>query len=114
MQSPEWAEAFSSKLKSESASLQLLATENFCFMLVALDFRKRRISQMVRIFLITAAATLSAGILPASAYTCAEWCSTYHCRMTEPARHRVCMNRCVASCRAVVTKRRARAHEQAE
>ncbi len=64
---------------------------------------------MMRVFLITVAAGLAAGMLPASAYTCEQWCSTYHCRMTEAGPHRVCMNRCVASCQVIVTKRRARA-----
>jgi hypothetical protein len=33
--------------------------------------------------------------------------------MTEPGPHRVCMNRCMASCRAIVAKRRARDHDRA-
>jgi hypothetical protein len=66
---------------------------------------------MMRVCLMTVAASLVAGILPASAYTCAEWCSTYHCRMTEAAPHRVCMNRCTASCRAIARKRRSQGHE---
>jgi hypothetical protein len=59
----------------------------------------------------TIAASLAAGILPASAYSCAEWCSTYHCRNAEPGPQRVCMNRCIASCRAIVAKRKARARD---
>jgi len=53
------------------------------------------------------AAGLAAGILPASAYSCAEWCSTYHCRKIEPGPQRVCMNRCIAARRMIVSKRTA-------
>ena len=59
---------------------------------------------MARILLATIAASLWAGTLPASAYSCAGWCSTYHCRMVEARRERVCMNRCVAACRMIVSK----------
>lgn len=67
---------------------------------------------MMRVLMITVAASLAAGIVPAAAYSCAEWCNTYHCRMTEPGPHRVCMNRCMASCRAIVSKRRSRDHDR--
>lgn len=66
---------------------------------------------MMRVFLITVAASLAAGILPASAYSCAEWCSTYHCTKPEPGAQRVCMNRCTAACRMIISKRRERAHD---
>jgi len=62
---------------------------------------------MMRVFLITVAVSLAAGIGPASALSCAQWCSKYHCRNAEAGPQRVCMNRCVASCRAVVRKRNA-------
>lgn len=65
---------------------------------------------MMRVFLVAVAASLAAQTLPASAYSCSEWCSAHRCRMTEPGPHRVCMNRCIAACRMIVTKRRARAH----
>jgi hypothetical protein len=67
---------------------------------------------MMRLFLLIMAAALTAGTVPASALTCAHWCSTYHCRMTEAAQHRVCMNRCIASCRAIVKKRGLHGREQ--
>jgi hypothetical protein len=66
---------------------------------------------MMRVCLITVAISLAAGILPASAYTCTEWCSTYHCKKAEVGPQRVCMNRCTASCRAIVAKRRERENE---
>jgi hypothetical protein len=65
---------------------------------------------MIRVFLITVAAGLAGGILPASAYSCAEWCSTYHCRKADPGPQRVCMNRCIAACRLIVSKRRSHGH----
>lgn len=61
---------------------------------------------MFRLFLISVVAGLAAGIIPASAYSCPEWCSTYHCRKTELGPQRICMNRCVAACRLIVSKRR--------
>jgi hypothetical protein len=61
---------------------------------------------MMRVSAMTIVASLAAGILPASAYSCAEWCSTYHCRRTELGPQRVCMNRCIAACRLIVSKRR--------
>jgi hypothetical protein len=67
---------------------------------------------MMRVFLLTVAVSLAAGILPAAAYSCAEWCSTYHCRKAEVGPQRVCMNRCTAACRAIVTKRRSRDHDR--
>lgn len=67
---------------------------------------------MIRVFLIAVVASLTAGILPASALTCAQWCRTNHCRVTEVTSHRVCMNRCIASCRAIVRKRSAQDNDQ--
>lgn len=68
---------------------------------------------MMRVFLIAAAAaSLAAGTLPASAYSCAQWCSTYHCRNSELRAQSVCMNRCTAACRMIVKKRRAREYDR--
>lgn len=64
---------------------------------------------MMRTFLIAAALGLSlvSETLPASAYSCAEWCRAYHCNgQMQAGPARVCMNRCVAACRIIVSKRR--------
>jgi hypothetical protein len=70
---------------------------------------------MTRVFLIAVAATLAAGVLPASAFPastslCPEWCSAHRCKKAEPGPQRVCMNRCMAACRLGVPKRRAHTH----
>lgn len=67
---------------------------------------------MMRVFLIVVAASLAAGTLPASAYSCPQWCSTYHCQNSEPRAERVCMNRCTAACRMIVKKRRSREYDR--
>jgi hypothetical protein len=67
---------------------------------------------MIRVFLITVAAGLTAGILPASAYSCSEWCSTHHCRKAQLGPQRVCMNRCMAACRMIVSKRKSHGHDR--
>lgn len=70
---------------------------------------------MICVFLVAVAASLAAGILPASAFpastsSCPEWCNTYRCKKAEPGPQRVCMNRCMAACRLGVSKRRSHVH----
>jgi len=60
---------------------------------------------MIRTLLIASAVNLVIGVFPAAAYTCTEWCSIYHCNGRQAVRERVCMNRCVASCRLLHSKR---------
>lgn len=61
---------------------------------------------MIRMLVVAGAAYLIVGMVPAAAYTCTEWCSTYHCNGRQTVRERVCMNRCVASCRLLLLKRK--------
>ena len=68
---------------------------------------------MMRVlFLIAIAIGLVAEAFPASAYTCTEWCHINRCNRGEQTGSvpvRVCMNRCVASCRLLLSKRKSNA-----
>lgn len=64
---------------------------------------------MMRMLVIVGAVYLVMGAFPAAAYTCTEWCSIHHCNGRQAAPERVCMNRCVASCRLLLSKRKANA-----
>jgi len=64
------------------------------------------------LFLLAVAIVLVGQSLPASAYTCTEWCHINRCDrgvQTGSVPVRVCMNRCVASCRLLLSKRKSNA-----
>ncbi len=62
---------------------------------------------MIRALLMAGAVNLVAGVFPAAALACTQRCSKYHCNASQTVRERVCMNRCVASCRLLLSKRKA-------
>ena len=67
---------------------------------------------MIRVLLMAVAIGSAFEVLPASAYTCTEWCHIRHCNggvQTGRVPVRVCMNRCVASCRLLISKRKSNA-----
>jgi hypothetical protein len=67
---------------------------------------------MMRVLLMAVAFCLVGEVSPASAYTCTEWCNIHRCNggvQTGSVPVRVCMNRCVASCRLLISKRKSNA-----
>jgi hypothetical protein len=67
---------------------------------------------MVRVLLLAVVICLVGEAPPASAYTCTEWCNIHRCNggvQTGSVPVRVCMNRCVASCRLLLSKRKSNA-----